>query len=100
MRSPTPVLSPTVVSSVSSRPDTQTRRRQVKMRDHNRGDLLSNIHSYHWGMKVFLSWILSMGMQAVKEVVKVNSSFVQFLPVSMRRRRKKKCETVRHMNFM
>ena len=50
-------------------------------------------------MKVVLSWILSMGMQAVKEVMKVGSC-VQFLPVRMRRRRKKKCETVRHMNFM
>ena len=67
LSSPTPVLSPTVVSSVRRRPDTQTEHRDQSSHwatNIDWANLLSNNHSYHCGTKVERSWILSMGMQA------------------------------------
>ena len=78
---PTLERSPTVVSSVSSRPDTQTAAITEAVM-YGWRYLLRRTHSYQRGRKDCLDWMVSSGMQAVM----------------MSRNSKKKCETQRHRN--
>ena len=79
---PTPVLSPTVVSSVKSNPETHTEHKIVLKIPERSIFLLRRSHSYHLGMYTVLLWISSIGIQAGKinnEIMYFNLSYFQYV---------------------